>query len=204
MKSENYISVQGWMRTELGLKGNDLLVYAVIYGFSQTENQCFTGTLSYLADWCGSTKQGVMKNLKSLQEKGLIVKEEKRVNGVKFVSYYATQFNGAVNTVYGGMKQSLTGGGKHSLTNDNIEDKNIEDNKEYIKVKRFTPPTVQEVKAYCLERGNDIDAQRFVDFYEAKGWLVGKAKMKDWRAAVRTWERPRENNRSFSEIAGGF
>ena len=55
--------------------------------------------------------------------------------------------------------------------------------------KRFTPPTLDEVKLYCMERGNNVDAQRFVDFYASKGWMVGKTKMKDWRAAVRTWEK---------------
>lgn len=54
---------------------------------------------------------------------------------------------------------------------------------------RFAPPTLEEVKEYCRERGNGVDAQRFVDFYEMKGWMVGKNKMKDWKAAVRTWER---------------
>lgn len=53
----------------------------------------------------------------------------------------------------------------------------------------FTPPTVDEVRAYCEERNNGIDAQAFVDFYSMKGWMVGKNKMKDWRAAVRTWEK---------------
>ena len=52
----------------------------------------------------------------------------------------------------------------------------------------FVPPTVEEVEAYCTERGNGIDAQSFVDFYESKGWMVGKNKMKVWKAAVRTWE----------------
>lgn len=61
-----------------------------------------------------------------------------------------------------------------------------EDNK---KRKRFTPPTVDEVRAYCIERGNGIDAERFVSYYTANGWKVGKNPMKDWRAAVRTWER---------------
>ena len=55
--------------------------------------------------------------------------------------------------------------------------------------KRFTPPSVDEVKQYCSERGNNVDAQAFVDFYQSKGWVVGKEKMKDWKAAVRTWER---------------
>lgn len=54
---------------------------------------------------------------------------------------------------------------------------------------RFTPPTVEEVKAYCRERENNVDAERFIDFYASKGWKIGKNAMKDWRAAVRTWER---------------
>lgn len=57
------------------------------------------------------------------------------------------------------------------------------------KRKVFTPPTVEEVKQYCQERNNNVDAETFVDFYECKGWMVGKNKMKDWKAAVRTWER---------------
>lgn len=54
--------------------------------------------------------------------------------------------------------------------------------------KRFVKPTVDEVRAYCAERGNRVDAQAFVDFYEAKGWKVGSSPMKDWKAAVRTWQ----------------
>lgn len=54
---------------------------------------------------------------------------------------------------------------------------------------RFIPPTVEEVAAYCRERNNQVDPQTFVDFYASKGWVVGKSKMKDWKAAVRTWEK---------------
>ncbi len=54
----------------------------------------------------------------------------------------------------------------------------------------FTPPTIEEVQAYCLERRNNVDPQRFIDYYTANGWLVGgKSKMKDWKAAVRNWEK---------------
>lgn len=60
------------------------------------------------------------------------------------------------------------------------------------KTKRFIPPSVEEVEQYCLERSNNIDAQSFIDFYESKGWMIGKNKMKDWKAAVRTWERSRK------------
>lgn len=55
--------------------------------------------------------------------------------------------------------------------------------------KRFTPPTLDEVKAYCSERKNNVDAERFIDFYSSKNWMVGKNKMADWKACVRTWER---------------
>ena len=55
-------------------------------------------------------------------------------------------------------------------------------------VSRFTPPTLEEVINYCKERNNSVDPQRFINFYESKGWMVGKNKMKDWRASVRTWE----------------
>ena len=53
----------------------------------------------------------------------------------------------------------------------------------------FQKPTVEEIKAYCQERKNNVDPQRFFDFYESKGWFVGKSKMKDWKASVRTWEK---------------
>ena len=58
---------------------------------------------------------------------------------------------------------------------------------------RFNTPTLEDVKAYCLERKNGIDAQRFIDYYTANGWKVGKNSMKDWKAAVRTWERNEQN-----------
>ena len=54
---------------------------------------------------------------------------------------------------------------------------------------RFTPPTIEEVTAYCKERNNNVDAQQFIAFYISKGWMVGKNKMKDWKACIRTWER---------------
>ena len=53
--------------------------------------------------------------------------------------------------------------------------------------KKFQKPTIEQIKAYCLEAGKNIDAEAFFDFYEAKGWVVGRAPMKDWRAAVRNW-----------------
>ena len=59
--------------------------------------------------------------------------------------------------------------------------------------KYFNKPKLSEVKDYCFERNNNIDAEAFIDFYESKGWMVGKNKMKDWKAAVRTWEKKNYN-----------
>lgn len=74
--------------------------------------------------------------------------------------------------------------------------------------KRFVPPTVDEVRAYCQDRQNGVDPQRFVDYYTSNGWMVGKNKMKDWKAAVRTWEKnttqkqpSRKGGNVFLEIA---
>ncbi len=58
-----------------------------------------------------------------------------------------------------------------------------------VRAKRFCPPSVDDVRAYCTERKNGVDAQAFIDHYESNGWKVGRSAMKDWRAAVRTWER---------------
>ena len=58
---------------------------------------------------------------------------------------------------------------------------------------QFKPPEIDEVRAYCTERANTVDAETFVDFNQSKGWVIGKSKMKDWKAAVRTWEK-RENH----------
>lgn len=127
VKDENYIHLPGWAVTRLGLKGNELLVYSIIYGFSQDGETRFTGSLQYLADWTNSTKQSCIKCLKSLAEKGYITKYEKIVNGVKFCEYQAVKPKFmVVNKVEQGSKQSLTGGIKQSLPN--ILDNNILDN----------------------------------------------------------------------------
>ena len=68
---------------------------------------------------------------------------------------------------------------------------------------RMARPTVEEVSAYCRERGNTVDAQHFVDFYQSKGWKVGTQPMKDWRACVRTWEQ-REKPRAANRFASGL
>ena len=76
----------------------------------------------------------------------------------------------------------------HSIDKISI-DKNSIEKKENIKERKFTKPTLEEVKKYCEDRKNNIDAESFIDFYESKGWKIGKENMRDWKACIRTWEK---------------
>ena len=90
------------------------------------------------------------------------------------------------------------------------KDSNIKENntttyssvKEKPSTTRFYPPTLEEVKAYCEERKNLVDYERWFDFYQSKGWMVGKNKMKDWKAAIRTWEK--EAGFKEDDVYGNF
>jgi hypothetical protein len=93
---------------------------------------------------------------------------------------------------------------KPMLSQNSIEENSIDKNrivKEEInkEEKRFKTPTFEQVAEYCKERNNKVDAQRFIDFYESKGWMIGKSKMKDWKACVRTWEK--EDNKQDLDLS---
>lgn len=89
LNDNNFIAIQGWMRTKLNLKGYELIVYALIYGFSQDGNSKFSGTRRYIAEWCGCSMRTVDNTLSSLLSKQLIIKHEKYVNGVRSCDYTA-------------------------------------------------------------------------------------------------------------------
>lgn len=133
---ESFVTIQGWMVTHLKLKSNELMIYAIIYGFCQIRGQVFSGSVRYLAEWTNSTKRGVYKNLKSLVDKGLIEKIEENINGVKFCKYTIcekrlpsrTRFCSPVmNKVHQGDEQSSPGGDEQSSPN-NIDIDNIDNN----------------------------------------------------------------------------
>ena len=117
VKDENYLEIQGWMRTRLGLKGSELLTYGLIYGFSQDGDSWFSGSASYIADWVGISRQQVLEILKRLVDKGLIIRQEKVVNGVKLVDYKANieKITPCQETLQGGCKETL----QHTSIQDN-------------------------------------------------------------------------------------
>lgn len=90
VKDNNFIAIQGWMRTRLNLKGNELLIYALVYGFSQDGNSRFTGSRKYIAEWCGCSLDTVDRSLSSLVGKGLLAKyPHTDQNGSRVVDYAA-------------------------------------------------------------------------------------------------------------------
>lgn len=129
-----------------------------------------------------------------------------RVQGQTNEGYVVNQNRGVGSNQYGvqgqtNIKDSST---NDSSTNDSSTKSGVQAHAHKKKpkrtVKRFVPPTVDEVRGYCEERGNGIDAQRFVDYYQARGWELGKGrKVKDWKACVRTWESNRKSNQEYQK-----
>ena len=176
-----FITIQQEMRDHLGLKGNELIVFAFINGYSQEGQGCYYGGLANLQRVCGiASRQTAIDILKSLMAKGYIVKSEQLFNGVKMISY-------SVSPIIGQDVQKMDKGCPENGHN-NIGDINI--NSLSLKgSSRFQKPTIEEIRQYCLEKGYNVDAEQFFNFYESKGWVVGKAPMKNWRAAVSTWNK---------------
>lgn len=202
IRDENYINIQGWMLNRLGLKGNELLVYAIIYGFSQNHESSFTGSIRYLSDFIGCSKRTVLTSLQRLSDMGLILKIERWANNVKYCEYAVVEQGGEIispvvkNFPKPGEEISSQVVKNFPKGGEKISPNNKSDNKVDTKVinkvgknSKFTPPEVSKVAEYCAERNNNVDAEAFVDFYTSKNWFVGKTKMVDWKAAVRTWEK---------------
>ena len=163
---DNYYSVQGWMLSELGLKGNALTVYAIVYGFSQDGASEYTGSSQYLCEWTGCTKKTVLNALAELTEKGYLRKRAIMQNGVRLCSYVAVRrpqkkeepgvkiTPGAEKKLHqGGVKitpgrcKNYTGGGVEITPNnildnykDNIEDIYIPPEKENAENSPADPP----------------------------------------------------------------
>ena len=163
--------------------GKEADVFAVINGFSQEGQGCFYGSLSLLSQFCGiKSKTTTQKILKSLVEKGAIVKGEDLHNGVKFCTY-------KVNKNWYGISK-IDMGGVSEIDTNKKEYENINIDSLYKRgSSRFQKPTIEEIRQYCISRGNQVDPEQFFNFYESKGWRVGRSHMKDWRASVRTWEK---------------
>ena len=118
-----------------------------------------------------------------IDQKGSYTERDKKLPE-QCIQMLSTPYTECIQDVY----QMDTDGIQSVSTDKNSIDKNSIDKKREEKTRRFTPPSLEEVKEYCQERQNSVNPQAFIDFYKSKGWKIGKETMQDWKAAIRTWE----------------
>lgn len=190
MRETNYVNVEGWMKERLGLRGKELFAYAIVYGFSQDRMGWYVGGRSYIADWLGCTTKTAGNVLGSLVDKGLVVRKEAVSESGWAYQYQAVgdgeeTSQGVGKKTPGGEGKNFPGGREKTSHITTKGDYKEENNRES---RRFAPPTRDEVAEYAMRMGyTSFNADRFIDYYESNGWMVGRNKMKSWEAAVRSW-----------------
>lgn len=203
--------LHGWMVTELQLTGADLIAFALVHQFAQSGAGIYKGNTQYLAAWTGWSENTCRAHLVNLVKKGLIQEVRGRENNSPFCYYkLAPDFYEKHPSKFAGSPLKICG--DHPSKNGETTPQKLrgeytynESNKGNNSIdRRFVKPTIEEVRAYCRDRGNTIDPEAFVAYYESKGWKVGTAPMRDWKAAVITWERRRKEsnngNKSSSRL----
>jgi hypothetical protein len=175
---DNYIVIQGWMVQDLNLSGNELMTFALIYGFCQDNESEFTGSINYVCTWLNCTRPTAAKALKGLTDKGLIIKNVVNLNGVQF-NRYKINIEGVKN-LYRGSKESLHGGSKESLPNNiinntTINNDRVEPTPEILENKNeiFLVETEEERKKVAAKKENKIQPQKFkVPKYESVSFTL--------------------------------
>ena len=187
LKDDQYITIPSIARTRFNLKGNELLVFGVIHGLTQHREWC-TCSQQYICEWIGtSDTKSVRRVLERLVEIGAIEKCDFYENNVKFCKYRVKcPYPGQIDpTPPVKLPSNIILEKELPL---NIDESIYPPTQEKPKRKVFSKPSIKEIEIYCKERNNGIDAEDFFYFYETRGWMVGKSPMKDWHAAIRTWE----------------
>ena len=185
-KPNYYAIIPAEVRYSKALIPNAKLLYAEITALCNMNGKC-TASTEYFCRLYEVSKVSVQKWLKNLEDNNHI----RRVNKYKLNS---KQIECRVITLVNvPSKEKLSDNTNINITNTNLTDSN--------KKAFFKKPTLDEVKNYCILRKNNIDAEAFIDFYESKGWQIGKEIMKSWKACVRTWEgRDKNNPKTMSKI----
>ena len=180
MDHTGYTSIPDWMLS-YDLDIYETIILAVIYGFSQDGESTFKGSIRYLSEKAKCSRRKVTMVLPKLVAMGLVTKIDKDIRGVHLCEYKVSP----MCIGYAPYAQ----GGSASDAHNNIDIENIDINTLSNKETRqkFAKPSVEEIRQYCQEKGVNVDAEQFFNFYESKGWLIGKSPMKNWKAAVSTW-----------------
>lgn len=193
-KPNYYAVIPAEIRYDKKIKDKAKLLYGEIVALSNKEGVCFASN-KYFADLYGVSNTTISLLIKELIKNGYIESQIIYKEGTKEI------LNRYLRIVKEGYLRNLKEGIYEKLKDNNININNTSINKkENIKRKSFIKPTIDEIQDYCTERNNGINANAFYDFYQSKDWYVGKNKMKDWKACVRTWElRETKNKKGWED-----
>ena len=191
-----YAVIPANVRYDENLPANAKLLYGEITALCNQKGYCWASN-DYFAKLYNCGRRSVTRWLSQLKEQGYISIEVVKKEGSKeilnrYIKIVDTPIDKNGDRYSQNLHYPIDKNG-YTPIDKNGEDNNTSFNTTFNNTReskaRFTPPALEDVQAYCKERGNKVDAERFVDYYASKGWLVGKSKMKDWKAAVRNWER---------------
>ena len=186
MNKGYYAIIPASVRYDKSLTPNAKLLYGEITALCNEKGYCWAGN-DYFAGLYDVSKTSISKWISALRDSGYINIQLEYAEGTKQILHryirlvkdpIEEKLNTPLTKVKDPIEEKLIVNNTVNTTTNNTMNKG-----------RFTPPTLDEVTDYCNLKGAGIDPQYFCDFYQSKNWMVGKNKMKDWKAAVRTWMR---------------
>jgi len=182
-KPSYYSIIPATVRYDKKLTPNAKLLYAEITSLCNMNGKCNAST-KYFANLYEVSRVSVQNWLKLLEDRNYIKRSVIYKEGSKEI------LSRSITLVNNPSKNIFTDNTNVNISNNNITYSN----------KRFKKPTIDEIILYCVERNSSVQAAEFYDFYESKNWYIGKNKMKDWKAAVRTWERRSKEKPKMSKL----
>ncbi len=193
-KPNYYAVIPANVRYDNDLRANEKLLFGEITALAQKTGECWANN-KYFSELYEVQPNAIATWIRHLKEKEYILVD---------YEYSGREITKRIIKI-GGIQKDNTSyskrykGGIQKGEENNTSINNTSIKKEIYKEKKFKKPTLEEVKEYCKERNNNVNAEQFIDFYESNGWKVGKNSMKDWKASVRTWERNKLNKETRYE-----
>ena len=185
MNKPNYYAIIPAEVRYADITPNAKLLYAEITALCNMNGKC-TASTKYFATLYNVSKTSIQNWLKILDDNDFITRHNIFKEGSQEI------LSRHIKLVKPPPQNNLRDNNNININNNNTTYSNSKG--------RFKKPTLDEVKNYCILRKNNIDAEAFIDFYESKNWQIGKNKMKDWKACVRTWERRETKKPTMSKI----
>ena len=191
MNKGYYAIIPANVRYDKSLTPNAKLLYGEITALCNEKGYCWAGN-DYFAGLYGVSKTSISKWVSALRDCGYINIQLEYAEGTKQILHRY------ITLVKDPIEDKLSSPVEHKFIVNNTTSNNTSNTTS--NKGRFTPPTLDEVIEQCNRTGASIDPQGFIDFYESKGWMIGKNKMKCWKAAIRTWSRKEREKKQVQPV----